>query len=136
MKSSFSPLQTLFIYDRREMIVLIVLCATIGLFTFTLGIHLGKEVATHVESNGELNEKLVRTIPDQIPTSQELAGPNKTTQQALEDSINQSLHEEVVRTGIRLNPSLQTELPENAKTGNAGATTLKEQAAKANHTAD
>lgn len=125
MKSPFGPLQKLFIYERREMAVLTSLCLIMGLFTFTLGIHLGKDVGIRIESSGGSEHKLVTTIKDQMPTNQELVGPNKTTQQALEESLNQSLHDEVVRTGLRLNPAFQTELPDEPKTHNAGATTLK-----------
>ncbi len=125
MKSPFSPLQKLFIYERREMAVLTSLCLIMGLFTFTLGIHLGKDVSIQIESNVGSGHKLVTTMTDQMPTNQELVGPNKTTQQALEESLNQSLHDEIIRTGLRINPAFQTELPDEAKTHNAGATTLK-----------
>jgi cell division protein FtsN len=124
MKSPFSPLQKLFIYQRREMVVLIALGSVIGLFMFTLGVHLGKEV-TPIEPPGDRDPKLVTSIADQIPTNQELIGPSKPTQQAVEESLDKTLHDEVAKMKLRLSPHFQTELPEKAKSHSAGATTLK-----------
>ncbi|MEO5968905.1 MAG: SPOR domain-containing protein [Bdellovibrionia bacterium] len=121
MKSPFSPLQRLFIYDRREMVVLTTLCLVTALFTFTLGIHLGKDVGTPAEASAELVAKHVAAIPDQVPAAQELVGPNKATQQALEESLYQTLHDEVVRTGIHLKAPYQIDLPENSKGHDTGS---------------
>jgi cell division protein FtsN len=43
---------------------------------------------------------------------------------ASEDAVNQATHDEVTRTGIKLEDSKQLELPEKTKTKNAGATSL------------
>jgi cell division septation protein DedD len=133
MKSPFSPLQKLFIYDRREMVVLTTLCLVTGLFTFTLGIHLGKEVSTPAEASAQPVPKLVTPIPDQVPSAQELIGPNKATQQALEESLYQTLHDEVVRTGIHLSTPYQIDLPENSKVHDEDPDT-KEQSTSENET--
>jgi cell division protein FtsN len=48
---------------------------------------------------------------------------------ASEDAVNQATHEEVARTGIKLEDSRQLELPEKTRSKNAGATSLQTPAA-------
>jgi cell division protein FtsN len=48
---------------------------------------------------------------------------------ASEDAANQATHDEVSRTGIRLEDSKQLELPEKTKSANGGATSLGNKAA-------
>jgi hypothetical protein len=117
-------IQKLFIFERHEFALLVLLGILLGCFCFTLGVHLGKDLGPKGEAHTDSVEKHVATVPDTIPSNQELAGPNRTTQQALEESLSQNLHEEVTKANLKLNPSYQTELPTAPKSENAGATTL------------
>jgi hypothetical protein len=126
-------IQKLFIFERKEVALLGLLGFLFGCFCFTLGIHLGKDLGPKVEGHSDSVEKHVATVPDPIPSNQELAGPNRTTQQALEESLSQNLHEEVTKANLKLNPSYQTELPEAPRSENAGATTLHSHTASDPH---
>ncbi|MBY0470033.1 SPOR domain-containing protein [bacterium] len=120
-----------FIYDRREMGVLVLLAVLVALFAFTLGVHLGKRVAPKgavAHSNPET--LLAETVDDRVPEKTELNEQGKNGPQAADETMTQILHEEVNRTGIKLTPGRQVNLPGTPKAPNAGATTLKEPHAK------
>ena len=63
------------------------------------------------------------TVPDKIPNRQELTEQAKGAQQAADESLNQALHDEVARTGIKLDTPRQLALPEKTISKNGGATT-------------
>jgi len=111
-----------FIYDRREMGVLLVLGLMVALFAFTLGVHLGKKVGPKETIAGAGPTAAAEMAKDAIPNRQELAEQMKGADQAAEDSLDTVLHEEVVRSGIRMNVVRQVELPDAAKSKNGGAT--------------
>ncbi len=113
----------LFIYERKEMGVLIVLGSVIAAFAFTLGVHLGKKVGPLPTQATPSEAQMVLTKPDPVPNRQELSEQAKGAQQAADESLNQALHDEVARTGIRLDSPRQLALPEKPVTKNAGATT-------------
>lgn len=117
--------QSLFIYDRKEMVVLVLLVFMVGLFTFTLGVHLGKRVGGKVLNLNSKETHLAREVPDQIPNRQEISEQSKMSQEALEETLGQSLQDEIKKTGIKLDESRQVNLPEEAKTVTKGATTLE-----------
>jgi cell division septation protein DedD len=71
-------------------------------------------------AQGEPN--LAATQPDQLPNQQEFKEQSAKAQEAANDSLNQALHDEVERTGIRMETPRQVELPEKTKTKQAGAT--------------
>jgi cell division protein FtsN len=114
--------QRLFIYDRREMGVLVVLGVLVAAFAFTLGIHLGKKVGFKTVEAPPPNASSIDTAPDKVPNRQELNEQSKGVQQATDEALNQALHDEVGRTGIKLDSPRQLALPEGPRTGNAGAT--------------
>ncbi len=116
--------QKLFVYDRREMSLLLGLILGVSLIAFTLGVHLGKRIGSHSAPREIGDAPTVATSPDQIPNRQELTEQSKATEQAAEESLNQALHDEVARTGIKLETPRQVQLPRQAKTAKAGATTL------------
>lgn len=120
-KSSF------FIYDGREMGILIALGLLVALFAFTLGVHLGKKVGPKGFMERSRETKLVQTDTDKFPNRQELNEQEKGVNQALGESLNQSLHDEVARTGVKLDTPRQIYLPSAARSRAAGATTLTEE---------
>lgn len=126
--------QKLYVYERREMWVLVGLAATVTVFAFTLGLHLGKRVgsaeAQHAQG-GAPGAPLqpVETQADALPSTQEFSDQSKSAQQAADEALNQSLHEEVARTGLKLEVARQVELPEETR-GKGGATTLESERKK------
>ena len=115
--------QRFFIYDRKEMGVLLLLGLMVAVFAFTLGVHLGKRVAPKPDVSSTHQAEAVETLPDQVPNRQELTEQGKGAQQAADESLNESLKEEVDRTGLRLDTARQVQLPEQPLSQNAGATT-------------
>lgn len=119
--------QRLFIYDRREMGVLILLGVMIALFAFTLGLHMGKRVGP-AASQGSVHlpdTPIADTTMDAVPDRVEINEQSKGAQQAAEQVLNESLQGEVARTGLKLDPSHQVDLPRKPKDTKAGATTLE-----------
>src|SRR6476620_4017053 len=110
--------QRFFIYDRKEMGVLLLLGVLVAVFAFTLGVHLGKRVeqkpSTPAPHEAPTEAVAVPTVPDQLPNRQELTEQSKGAQQAADETLSQALHEEVARTGIKLDTPKQTQLPEKA----------------------
>lgn len=116
--------QRLFIYDRKEIMILVILGLTVTAFAFTLGVHLGKRVGPKNVATHPGDAVPAETMPDQIPNRQELVEQAKGIPQAIDESLNQALHDEVAKTGIKLDTPRQVELPENARSKTGGATTL------------
>lgn len=112
--------QRFFIYDRREMGVLLLLGTLVALFAFTLGVHLGKRVGPKGAAEHGLEATTAATIGDKFPNRQELVEQGKGANQAAEESLNQALHEEVIRTGIKLDDHKQVRLPEKTRAEKAG----------------
>ncbi|HLD98805.1 MAG TPA: SPOR domain-containing protein [Bdellovibrionota bacterium] len=114
--------QRLFIYSRREMGVLVLLGVLIAAFAFTLGVHLGKRVGPKSTVSSATFPAAVPTVEDEIPNPQEFAEHLKGTHLAADESLDQSAHDEVARTGLKLEVGRQVSLPRGAKSDNAGAT--------------
>jgi len=114
--------QRLFIYSRREMGVLVLLGVLIATFAFTLGVHLGKRVGPKASVSSATFPATVPTVEDEIPNPQEFAEHLKGTHHAADESLDQSAHDEVARTGLKLEVGRQVSLPRGAKSDNAGAT--------------
>jgi cell division septation protein DedD len=112
----------LFIYGRRELIVLLFLAVMIALFSFTVGLHFGKAMGTKPGTAATEALGSIATTDDKLPNRLEVVEQNKGVSQAIDDSLNQAVHDEVVRTGVKLDKSLQVELPKNTKTASGGAT--------------
>ena len=92
----------LFIYDRKEVGVLILLGVGVALFAFTLGVHLGKQVVPKpTESLGEakpiepLNPGEVQA-PNRIEVAQEV----KNIPAAVDETLDQSLRDEIAKRGF------------------------------------
>lgn len=118
--------QRLFIFDHKELAVLLPLIFMVSLFTFTLGIHLGKRVGTKSHSLPNENVEKAQTLADQNPTRHQLLEQGKGEQVALEETLNQELHDEVTRSGIKLNIPRQVNLPEETKVSLNHSTTSEE----------
>lgn len=103
--------------------VLLLLGVMVAIFAFTLGVHLGKQVGPQVVAHGPGDAETAPTVPDKLPNRQELTEQAKGAQQAADESLNQALHDEVARTGIKLDTPRQLALPEKPVSKNAGATT-------------
>jgi cell division septation protein DedD len=117
--------QRLFIYDRREVITLIMLGLMVAAFAFTLGIHLGKRVKAKGAAEVAMDPAQVPTLQDSVPNKGELTEQAKGAQAAADDELSQTLKSEVDKSKIKLNTPRQVQLPENTKSKNAGATTLQ-----------
>lgn len=115
--------QKFFIYDRKEMGVLLILGVMVAVFAFTLGVHLGKRVGGPVVAHAPGDAEAVPTVPDKIPNRQELNEQSKGAQQAADESLNQALHDEVARTGIKIDTARQVQLPDKPISKEGGATT-------------
>lgn len=114
----------LFVYDRKELAVLIVLGVLVAAFAFTFGIHLGKKVAPSAQQAEEPDHAPAATEADKSPTSQQLAEQGRGANDGATDEImNQALQDEVQKAGLKLNTPRPTELPEDSKSKNAGGTT-------------
>ena len=118
--------QRLFIYDRKEMGILILLGLTVAVFAFTLGVHLGKKVGPKMIADAHSASEVVKTEKDLNPNRQELTEQSEGIQQAADETLNQELHDEVARSGIRLDVARQVDLPGKSKSKNGGATTSAE----------
>lgn len=107
--------QRLFIYGRREMGVLVLLGTLVAVFAFTLGVHLGKKVNPKGVGQNSAEASSAATVSDKIPNRQELNEQSRNVQNGVDESLNQAVHDEVIRTGIRLDTPRQIDLPTRAK---------------------
>src|SRR5687768_1489129 len=103
--------QKLFIYDRKEMAVLVLLGIMVALFAFTLGVHLGKRVGSGTLADHADEVKAAQTVADALPDRQDFVEHGDGVATAVDETLNQALHEEVARTGIKLDTPRQVELP-------------------------
>ncbi len=126
--------QKLFIYDRREMWILLFLGLLVSAFAFTLGVHFGKRVGSKAMISVHKDTGLAATVPDVIPDRNDIvehtmpdhgvgrnlgssgangmpqAIPNTVTDAAGE-SAHEALREEVKKTHIKLEKPRQVDLP-------------------------
>jgi cell division protein FtsN len=117
------------IYDRKEIGVLFLLGITVAVFAFTLGVHLGKRVGGDKKVATETGSG-TSTLPvvNDSPSKEEMGETDKkdsvTISQASADDQNlgQVLHDEVVKTGVKMDSPRQVQLPEKTKTTLATAT--------------
>ena len=103
--------QRFFIYGRKEMGVLVLLGLLVAVFAFTLGVHLGKRVIPKSASAPVADASTLPTLPDNVPNQQELSEEAKNTGQRADEALGQALHEEVLKTGIKLDQGKPMELP-------------------------
>lgn len=96
--------------------VLVLLAVLVASFAFTLGVHMGKRVGTKtvVESHAQ-DAHSVETAVDSVPSRHELQEQTKAAHQNLDETLSQALHDEVARTGIKLDTPRQIDLPEGVR---------------------
>jgi hypothetical protein len=118
--------QKLYIFDSREMLVLIILILTLAGFAFTLGVHYAKQL--HHPEKFEAKDKIrpVEASPESVPSQVELTEQGQKIDESLNESLKKNLHDEVEKTGIKLKAGRQVNLPKTPKSQEAGATTLHE----------
>ncbi|MBS1962963.1 MAG: SPOR domain-containing protein [Bdellovibrionales bacterium] len=105
----------LFIYDRKEVGVLILLGVGVALFAFTLGVHLGKQVVPKaIEAAGEAKPvDPLTTAETQAPSRVEISQEVKNVPAAVDETLDQSLRDEIAKTGMKVDKTRQLELPKN-----------------------
>lgn len=93
-----------FIYDRKEVGILILLGVGVSLFAFTLGVHLGKQVTPPpvVEEAAHAPAEKVETDTPALPSRTEISEQVKNVPGAVDDALDQSLRDEIVRNGLQL----------------------------------
>jgi DedD protein len=116
--------QRLFIYDRREVVILITLGLMVAAFAFTLGVHLGKKVTGKAALSATAEVPQTGTLQDNLPNRQELTEQARGAQQAADDELSHTLHEEVEKSGIKLKTPRQVDLPSEVKSSAAAAPQL------------
>ncbi len=116
--------QKLFIYGRGEMFILTLLFFMMGLFLFTLGIHLEKRMGGKTGDTPIEATSILRSLSDPIPNRLEFTEQGQGVASTVDEILNQELREEVKKRGIRLKIPRPVHLPEKAQSKNAGATTL------------
>lgn len=106
--------QDFFIYDKREVLTFCVLGGVVALFTFTLGLHLGKQISSGAQGvSQELQEVTqVQTVSDQNPGLREWTYSSEPLQPQVQTILKQRLHDEVVRSKIHLHPPRAVVLPQ------------------------
>ena len=97
--------------------VLILLGVMVAIFAFTLGVHLGKRVnpkpvSVHTDAP---DAETAQTLPDKVPDKHDITEQAKGVESAADESLGQALHEEVIKTGIKLDQPRQIELPKNSR---------------------
>ncbi len=125
VQSAATYKQYLFIFDHREMTVLVLLGILVAVFSFTGGVHFAKRLTNYsIEASAPKTHE-VQAVADQVPNQLDLVEQGKRVNETVDQTLQQTLHDEVARTGIKLQTGHQVELPDTAKTKEAGATTLK-----------
>lgn len=107
----------LFIYDRKEVGVLILLGVGVALFAFTLGVHLGKQVVPKpMETIGEAKPtEPLTTAEVQAPNRVDVSTEVKNIPGAVDETLDQSLRDEIAKTGMKVEKSRQVELPSEVR---------------------
>ena len=103
----------LFIYDRKEVGILILLGVGVALFAFTLGVHLGKQVIPKTsETIGEAKPAdPLLPAESQAPSRVEISGEVKNVPAAVDETLDQSLRDEIAKTGMKVDKARQVDLP-------------------------
>lgn len=107
-----------FIYDRKEVGILILLGVGVSLFAFTLGVHLGKQVTPPpvVEEAAHAPTEKVDTDTPALPSRTEISEQVKNVPGAVDDALDQSLRDEIVRNGLQLSTPKPLNYPDKTVT--------------------
>lgn len=118
--------QRIFILSSKEISVLFLLNLSLIAFAFTLGIHLSKKLRSPEFQRPPESVNKAEAATENTPNQVELSEQSQNIEENLEQDLKRNLHDEVVKTGIKLKEPRQIHLPKNAKHKDAGATTLSE----------
>ncbi len=113
----------LLIYERKEVLLLAGLAVLVGVFAFTFGIHLGKRVPPRqqtAEHGAEPHAPSVNQLGDHAPTRLDLQDQVAAADGAADVIADETLRDEVAKSGIRLEQSRQVELPKVTLAEKAG----------------
>lgn len=113
--SFMSKRSSLWVYDKKEMIVLVLLGGLVAAFAFTLGVHLGKRLYPKAADAAHGDGHVVATQEDADPTRQEVSEAAAGTEAAAQEAMTEALRNEVSRTGLKLDEPKQVKLPEETK---------------------
>lgn len=107
----------LFVYDRKEVGVLLLLGVGVAIFAFTLGVHLGKQVIPKVTEapHDQVAAESIAAVQEQNPNRGDVAEQVKHVPEAVEDALDQTLRDEVANTGLQVETAKPLEYPKNAK---------------------
>lgn len=127
----------LFIYDKKEIGVLILLGIGVALFAFTMGVHLGKQVSPK-PAEMAIDHTVAPPVdpaPQGAPNRVEVSEEQKHVEGAVEENLDQSLRDEIAKTGLKVEEPKPLTLPSDTKpvakkkpkplTPTAGAFTLQ-----------
>jgi cell division septation protein DedD len=106
------PIQRLYIFDRKELLTITSFILMVALFTFTLGVHLGKRVGVRTWVSKSQEKSPVDTVADALPTELEFKQEGKKAPLAIDETLAEELHA----------APRQIHLPSQPKSANAGAT--------------
>jgi cell division protein FtsN len=109
-----------YIYERKEILILICIGILMAVFFFTLGLHLGKKTisAKSVQKNDQQSYEL-KTEEDRTPPPEELSEQTPKVGLALEQYAQEALKSEVAETGIVLDQPIQVDLPKQKKSASS-----------------
>lgn len=114
----------LFIYDGREIVTLSLMAFVGGSFLFTAGLHYGKRLGMRPVIEIQPGEsKGYPSVVDKVPNRQELFEQGRVSTEAAEKILSDTLREQVLKNGVKLDRERQTELPGETASKAAGATT-------------
>ncbi len=97
--------------------MLILLGVGVALFAFTLGVHLGKQVVPKaIETTGEVKAvDPLTAAQEQAPSRTEISQEVKHVPGAVDETLDQSLRDEIAKTGLQVEKPRQVELPEKVR---------------------
>ena len=106
-----------FVFDRKEFILLTLILLVVGVLAFTVGVHYGKQYAVETAEVEDPFAEPVALKPqvEKLPHDRDLDFQAKDASKKAELSIDKSLQQEVVNTGLQLNKHISTALPSAVK---------------------
>ena len=117
-----------YIFDAQEISLLLGVISVLAVFSFTLGLHFGKQIHSGAELLPvEIAVHPASTIPtlaDQAPTPESLDANAPDNERTSARILDEDLAAEVKRTGLKLREPRIMDLPHRPKKTPAGATRL------------
>lgn len=113
----------LWVYNRKEVGILLLLAVGVSVLSFTFGVHLGKKVSKNpshaesaaVESADHAQAPHLESTPAQNPSRNEVSKMVEDASQSADDALDESLKEEIVHSGMKLNEPRAVDLPTETK---------------------